>query len=139
MRFSTAFRLTTVLLAHLVVSAAPLKRTTDPGTMQVLGEMQLIRRARGIIDGLQKAKSCCWAYASWEACQREYRSSAGTGYRTTVTAGTSTSSTRQSRARHETRKYDSEYSFRHCHFLLSPDFRKRDYSLHENKNDTEKK
>jgi hypothetical protein len=51
MRFSTAFRLTTVLLAHLVVSAAPLKRTTDPGTMQVLGEMQLIRRARGIIDG----------------------------------------------------------------------------------------
>jgi hypothetical protein len=88
---------------------------------------------------LQKAKSCCWAYASWEACQREYRSSAGTGYRTTVTAGTSTSSTRQSRARHETRKYDSEYSFRHCHFLLSPDFRKRDYSLHENKNDTEKK
>ncbi|KAN0124262.1 Ferritin-like domain containing protein, partial [Russula decolorans] len=36
MRFSTSFRLATVLLAPLVVSAAPLKRTTDPGTLQVL-------------------------------------------------------------------------------------------------------
>ncbi|KAF8495182.1 ferritin-like domain-containing protein [Russula emetica] len=36
MRFSTLFRLATVLLAPLVVSAAPLKRATDPGTMQVL-------------------------------------------------------------------------------------------------------
>jgi hypothetical protein len=50
MCFSTAFHLATVLLTHLIVSAAPLKHTTDPGTMQVLGEMQLICRARGIID-----------------------------------------------------------------------------------------
>lgn len=35
MRFST-FRFAAVLLAPLVVSAVPLKRTTDPGTMQVL-------------------------------------------------------------------------------------------------------
>ncbi|KAN0105187.1 hypothetical protein V8E52_011302, partial [Russula decolorans] len=36
MCFSTAFHLATVLLTHLIVSAAPLKHTTDPGTMQVL-------------------------------------------------------------------------------------------------------
>ncbi|KAN0111294.1 Ferritin-like domain containing protein [Russula decolorans] len=36
MCFSTAFHLATVLLTHHIVSAAPLKRTTDPGTMQVL-------------------------------------------------------------------------------------------------------
>lgn len=38
MLFPTAFRLATVLLAPLVVSAVPLKRTTDAGTMQVLSE-----------------------------------------------------------------------------------------------------
>jgi hypothetical protein len=36
MRFSTSFRLATVLLTPLVVSAAPLKRSTDPATLEVL-------------------------------------------------------------------------------------------------------
>ncbi|KAF8485317.1 ferritin-like domain-containing protein [Russula ochroleuca] len=36
MHFSTALRLATVLLAPLVVSAAPLKRGTDPATLEVL-------------------------------------------------------------------------------------------------------
>src|SRR5258708_34734642 len=38
MHFSTAFRLVVVLLVSLVVSAVPLKRATDPATLQVLSE-----------------------------------------------------------------------------------------------------
>ena len=39
MRFSSAFGLATVLLAPILVSAAPLKRGTDAGTQTVLGKL----------------------------------------------------------------------------------------------------
>jgi uncharacterized membrane protein len=67
MRFSTAFRLATVLLAPLVVSAAPLKRATDPGTLQVLNFASVLENLETEFykQGLSKFKSSDFSAAGF--------------------------------------------------------------------------
>jgi hypothetical protein len=69
MHFSTAFRLATVLLAPLVVSAAPLKRTTDPGTLQVLGFASVLENLETefYTQGLAKFKSSDFSDAGFSS------------------------------------------------------------------------
>ncbi|KAH9991432.1 hypothetical protein BJV77DRAFT_962777 [Russula vinacea] len=69
MHFSTALRLATVLLAPLVVSAAPLKRGTDPATLQVLDFAFVLEslETQFYQQGLNKFKSSDFSSAGFSS------------------------------------------------------------------------